>query len=145
MTQPPAPLAGQAPAEIVPPPVPQECLAFKLGHEEYGIDILRVQEIRSYEKPTRIAGTPECIKGVINLRGIIVPIVDMRIRLQLAPVHYDATWSSCCTSAGASSVWWSTRCPTWSRCSPSSCVPHPPSQPAWRATCWRWPRSANAC
>ena len=68
----------------------REFLAFKLGDEEYGIDILRVQEIRSYEQPTRIAGAPAFIKGVVNLRGVIVPIVDMRIRLKLESVSYDS-------------------------------------------------------
>ena len=58
-----------------------EFLTFRIGAEEYGIDILRVQEIRSYEPPTRIANAPPFIKGVINLRGVIVPIVDMRLKL----------------------------------------------------------------
>src|SRR5688572_3488794 len=58
-----------------------EYLTFRLGSEEYGIDILRVQEIRSYEQPTRIADAPHFIKGVVNLRGVIVPIVDLRIKL----------------------------------------------------------------
>ena len=61
----------------------REFLAFKLGAEEYGIDILRVQEIRSYEAPTRMANTPEFIKGVINLRGVIVPILDLRMKFNL--------------------------------------------------------------
>ena len=58
-----------------------EFLTFRLGAEEYGIDILKVQEIRSYELPTRIANAPSFIKGVVNLRGVIVPIVDLRIKL----------------------------------------------------------------
>ena len=62
----------------------REFLAFKLGDEEYGIDILKVQEIRGYEEPTRIANAPEFIKGVVNLRGVIVPIVDLRIKFNLA-------------------------------------------------------------
>jgi purine-binding chemotaxis protein CheW len=66
-----------------------EFLAFKLGDEEYGIDILRVQEIRSYEEPTRFAHTPAAMKGVINLRGVIVPIIDMRIKFNLERVNYD--------------------------------------------------------
>ena len=66
-----------------------EYLAFKLGQEEYGIDILKVQEIRGYESVTRIANAPEFIKGVINLRGIIVPIVDMRIKFRLGEPRYD--------------------------------------------------------
>ncbi len=61
--------------------VPQEYLSFRLGAEEYGIDILRVQEIRSYEEPTRIASAPPFIRGVVNLRGVIVPIVDLRLKL----------------------------------------------------------------
>ena len=66
-----------------------EYLAFKLGDEEYGIDILKVQEIGGYENVTRIANAPEFIKGVINLRGIIVPIVDMRIKFNLGEPRYD--------------------------------------------------------
>lgn len=54
----------------------REYLTFRLHQEEYGIDILKVQEIRGYEPPTRIANAPEFIKGVVNLRGTIVPIVD---------------------------------------------------------------------
>ena len=66
-----------------------EYLTFTLGAEEYGIDILKVQEIRGYENPTRIAGAPPFIKGVINLRGVIVPIVDMRIKFKLGEPTYD--------------------------------------------------------
>ena len=68
----------------------REFLAFKLGPEEYGIDILRVQEIRSYEAPTRIANVPPFMKGVVNLRGVIVPIVDMRLKFNLEQANYDA-------------------------------------------------------
>ena len=66
-----------------------EYLAFTLGSEEYGIDILKVQEIRGYEAVTRIANAPEFIKGVINLRGIIIPVVDMRIKFKLGTPTYD--------------------------------------------------------
>ena len=66
-----------------------EFLTFRLGGEEYGIDILRVQEIRSYEEPTRIANAPSFIKGVVNLRGVIVPVVDLRIKLNCSSVAYD--------------------------------------------------------
>lgn len=66
-----------------------EFLAFTLGKEEYGIDILKVQEIRGYESVTRIANAPEFIKGVVNLRGTIVPIVDMRIKFNLGTPVYD--------------------------------------------------------
>ena len=69
--------------------VGRELLTFTLGSEEYGIDILKVQEIRGYDAVTTIANAPEFIKGVINLRGIIVPIVDMRIKFHLGKVEYD--------------------------------------------------------
>lgn len=66
-----------------------EFLAFTLGKEEYGIDIQKVQELRGYDAVTRIANTPEFIKGVVNLRGIIVPIIDMRIKFNLGTPVYD--------------------------------------------------------
>lgn len=59
----------------------QQFLTFRIGSEEYGMDILKVQEIRSYEAPTRVAHAPSFVKGVVNLRGVIVPIMDMRIKL----------------------------------------------------------------
>ena len=67
-----------------------EFLTFRLGGEEYGIDILRVQEIRSYEPPTRIANAPSFIKGVVNLRGVIVPIVDLRLKLSCDNNAYNS-------------------------------------------------------
>ena len=67
-----------------------EFLTFRLGAEEYGIDILKVQEIRSYEQPTRIANAPAFIKGVVNLRGVIVPIVDLRVKLACDSVEYNS-------------------------------------------------------
>ena len=67
----------------------QEFLVFSLGDEEYAIDILKVQEIRGYENVTRIANAPEFIKGVANLRGVIVPIVDLRIKFRLERADYD--------------------------------------------------------
>ncbi|CAG1000532.1 Chemotaxis protein CheW [Rhodocyclaceae bacterium] len=66
----------------------QEYLTFTLGPEEYAIDILKVQEIRGYEHPTSIANTPSFIKGVINLRGTIVPIVDLRIKFGVGTAEY---------------------------------------------------------
>lgn len=65
-----------------------EFLAFKLGQEEYGIDIQKVQELRRYESPTQMANAPDYLKGVVNLRGIIVPIIDMRIKLNLGTASY---------------------------------------------------------
>jgi len=64
-------------------------LTLQLGREEYAIDILRVQEIRSYEEPTRMVNAPPFIKGVINLRGVIVPIVDLRLKLNIEKVAYN--------------------------------------------------------
>jgi purine-binding chemotaxis protein CheW len=72
--------------------VASEYLTFTLGNEEYGIDILKVQEIRGYDTVTHIANAPEFIKGVINLRGVIVPIVDMRIKFKVGePTYNDFT------------------------------------------------------
>ncbi len=66
-----------------------EFLTFTLGNEEYGVEILKVQEIRSYEAPTTIANAPAFLKGVVNLRGVIVPIVDMRIKFGLSRAEYN--------------------------------------------------------
>ena len=66
-----------------------EFLTFRLGQESYGIEILKVQEIRGYEAPTSIANAPEFIKGVVNLRGVIVPILDLRVKFRLAEARYD--------------------------------------------------------
>lgn len=63
-------------------------LIFSLGKEEYAVDILKVQEIRGYENVTRIANAPDFIKGVTNLRGVIVPIIDLRIKFNLDNVEY---------------------------------------------------------
>jgi purine-binding chemotaxis protein CheW len=67
-----------------------EVLSFRLGGEEYAISILKVQEIRGYDNVTRIASAPDYLKGVVNLRGIIVPIVDMRIKFNVGDPTYDA-------------------------------------------------------
>lgn len=75
-----APVAAQAPAEY---------LSFQLGAEQYGIDILKVQEIRGYEPGTRMVNTPPHVLGVLNLRGVIVPILDLRICFGMAEVKYD--------------------------------------------------------
>jgi purine-binding chemotaxis protein CheW len=81
--------AAQAGHAAAQPPAASEFLTFRLGAEEYGIDILRVQEIRSYEEPTRLANVPGFIKGVVNLRGVIVPVVDLRIKLNCEKVEYN--------------------------------------------------------
>ncbi|AHF03981.1 purine-binding chemotaxis protein [Marichromatium purpuratum 984] len=67
----------------------REYLTFTLGDEEYGIDILNVQEIRGYDTVTKIANSPHFIKGVINMRGVIVPIIDMRLKFDLGEVEYN--------------------------------------------------------
>jgi purine-binding chemotaxis protein CheW len=66
-----------------------EYLAFRLGAEQYALDILQAQEIRGYDSVTRIANAPDFIKGVVNLRGVIVPIVDMRVKFNLDTPAYD--------------------------------------------------------
>jgi purine-binding chemotaxis protein CheW len=68
----------------------REMLVFMLGQEEYGVDILKVQEIRGYEKVTPIPRSPDYLKGVVNLRGIIVPVIDLRIRFGMADPRYDS-------------------------------------------------------
>ncbi|MES2825749.1 MAG: chemotaxis protein CheW [Pseudomonadota bacterium] len=67
----------------------QEFLTFSLGDENYALDILAVKEIRGYESVTKIANAPPFIKGVINLRGDIVPIVDLRIKFNVGAATYD--------------------------------------------------------
>jgi len=67
----------------------REYLTFTLGAEEYGVDILKVQEIRGYDSVTRIPDAPDFIKGVINLRGTIVPVVDMRLKFKLGKAEYN--------------------------------------------------------
>jgi purine-binding chemotaxis protein CheW len=68
----------------------REMLVFKLGSEEYGVDILKVQEIRGYEKVTPIPRSPDFLKGVVNLRGTIVPVIDLRIKFALPDPSYDS-------------------------------------------------------
>src|SRR3972149_7482604 len=93
MTQIPVRHGAGAPAAtagmVAAAPASNEYLTFTLGKEEYGIEILKVQEIRGYESVTRIANAPEFIKGVVNLRGIIGPIVDMRIKFNLGEAEYN--------------------------------------------------------
>ena len=69
----------------------REYLAFSLGGEEYAVNILQVQEIRAYERVTRIANMPAFIKGVMNLRGAVVPVVDLRVRFNVGKAEYDAS------------------------------------------------------
>lgn len=69
----------------------REILVFALGGEEYGVDILKVQEIRGYDKVTAIPGAPGFLKGIVNLRGVIVPVIDLRVKFGLADPTYDST------------------------------------------------------
>src|SRR3954467_15154307 len=69
----------------------REVLVFVLGKEEYGVDILKVQEIRGYDKVTPIPAAPAFLKGIVNLRGVIVPVIDLRIKFALAAPRYDDT------------------------------------------------------
>lgn len=78
-----------------------EYLSFRLGAEEYGIDILRIQEIRRYAEPTRIAGAPRFVKGVIDLRGTVIPIVDLRLRFGLPDARYDGATVTVVLDIGA--------------------------------------------
>lgn len=77
--------------ELVCEAQPGEYLSFRLGAEEYGIPILKVQEIRGYNEPTRIANAPDFMKGVVNLRGVIVPIVDLRTKFGQEPTYNEIT------------------------------------------------------
>ncbi|MDT8992920.1 chemotaxis protein CheW [Curvibacter sp. APW13] len=80
---------GETSDSVATTGVAREYLTFRLDQEEYGIDILKVQEIRGYEPPTRVANAPSFIKGVVNLRGTIVPIVDMRLKFNCAKAEYN--------------------------------------------------------
>ncbi|WP_367846858.1 chemotaxis protein CheW [Rhodoferax sp. WC2427] len=75
--------------ENIPQISMRECLSFRLGTVHYGINLLEVQEIRSYTKPKRIANAPKELLGVINLRGVLVPIIDLRIKLQCETAAYN--------------------------------------------------------
>lgn len=90
-----------------------ELLSFTIGKEEYAIDIQKVQELRGYAAPTCVANAPDFLKGVLNLRGAIVPIVDMRIKFKpTRPLTTISPWSSSSTSGAAPPAWWSTACRT---------------------------------
>ena len=88
-TDPNRPTADQKGSATDDEAVGREFLTFTLGDEEYGVDILKVQEIRGYDTVTRIPDAPACIKGVINLRGTIVPVVDLRLKLGIGKAEYD--------------------------------------------------------
>lgn len=66
----------------------EQYLTFRLGQEEYGLDILRVQEIRGYSAVRPLPNTPHYLKGVMNLRGTIIPVVDLRARFGMPEAEY---------------------------------------------------------
>jgi purine-binding chemotaxis protein CheW len=66
-------------------------LTFQLAGQNYGVEILRVQEIKGWEKPTRLPHSPPHVQGVINLRGAVVPILDLRRRFGLGDAEYGPT------------------------------------------------------
>lgn len=74
---------------VIKPQQVIELLTFKLADEHYGIDIMKVKEIRGYEAVTKIANAPDFIKGVINLRGDIVPILDLRLKFSVGEATYN--------------------------------------------------------
>lgn len=69
----------------------KQFLAFILAQEQYAVDILCVEEIRSWENPTKIPNAPNYVKGVINMRGIIVPIIDLRLKFGIGDANYSET------------------------------------------------------
>ncbi len=89
MTTPLASTPESRPAATPADDVPNEFLTFTLGAEEYGVDILKVQEIRGYDTVTKVPNAPSFIKGVINLRGTIVPVVDLRLKFSLERADYN--------------------------------------------------------
>ncbi|MFD2405361.1 chemotaxis protein CheW [Azorhizophilus paspali] len=133
----------------------REFLVFSLGSEEYAIDILKAQEIRSYENVTRIANTPNFIKGVTNLRGVIVPIVDLRVKFHFERVEYGGQTVVIVVNVegrvvgvvvdGVSDV--ISLSPSRSSRRPNSACRCPPIiSAAWRASasaCWCWSTSTS--
>ena len=83
---------------------PREFLSFRLGAQEYGVDLLKVQEIRSYQEPTRIANAPACVRGVLNLRGVIVPVIDLRTLLGMSNPRFDTVTVTVVVAIGPSAT-----------------------------------------
>jgi purine-binding chemotaxis protein CheW len=98
------PLAQRPGARVAANSAPGEYLSMRLGDEEYAIEILRVQEIRSFEVPTRIANSAPCVKGVLNLRGHIVPVMDLRQLLGMASVEPGASTVTIVLNLGGQTV-----------------------------------------
>lgn len=88
------PITAQTPTDSSPLPasaVTHEFLSFRVGKQHYGVDLLRVQEIRSFQEPTRIASTSASVRGLLNLRGVIVPVIDLRTMLGTSEASIDAS------------------------------------------------------
>ena len=83
--------ANTSTAELRPNGAFVQFLTFRLAGEEYGVDILRVQEIRGWTPVTRIPGLPDYVQGVLNLRGTVVPIIDLRTRFGIEKIEYGAS------------------------------------------------------
>jgi len=94
-------VAGGSPAGGKAGDAAGEYLSFRLGAEEYGISILSVQEIRGYEPSTRIVNAPPYLLGVLNLRGVIVPVLDMRIKFGITDVSYGSQTVTIVLNIGA--------------------------------------------
>jgi purine-binding chemotaxis protein CheW len=82
----------------------RELLTFRLGAENYALNILDIQEIRSFETPTRLVGTPVHVLGVIDLRGTVVPVIDLRVRFGMKEANFNANTVVIVLSMGASTV-----------------------------------------
>lgn len=98
------PVAQRSSARIAANSAPGEYLSMRLGNEEYAIEILRVQEIRSFEEPTRIANSAACVKGVLNLRGNIVPVMDLRQLFGLPAIEPSASTVTIVLNLGGQTV-----------------------------------------
>jgi len=83
--------AARPAAKPIIPTNSEQYLTFQLAGHTYGVEILRVQEIKGWEKPTRLPHSPEHVQGVINLRGAVVPILDLRRRFGLGETQYGRT------------------------------------------------------
>lgn len=98
------PLAHRTGARVAANSAPGEYLSMRLGGEEYAIEILKVQEIRSYEMPTHIANSSPCVRGVLNLRGKIVPVVDMHQLFGMPPMKTGASTVTIVLNLGSQTV-----------------------------------------
>lgn len=80
--------AGQGGSDLYGTSVQDQYLVFTLGGKQYGVDLIKVQEIKEWEEPTPMPGTPHEVRGVLNLRGVVVPIVDMRLRFAMGEAEF---------------------------------------------------------